>query len=191
MELRCDRAAGGSAASRESPDSALAFEVGGRKALVCYGRPAARGRTVFGGLVPFGELWRAGANEPTVVQLSFDAEVAGLSVRRGKYSLYAVPSREGWTLVLNRAIRQWGLTRPERGEKGTCFESAYTHLVQSAEVGRVPVATETIDHVEELTMRAEPVDDGGTDLLLDWETTRVRIPIRLRDSSAEKATLLG
>jgi hypothetical protein len=86
-DLRCERAGGGQAVERESPDAALRFEVGGNEALLCYGRPAARGRTVFGDLVPFGELWRTGANEPTVLQLSFDADVAGLGVALGKYTL--------------------------------------------------------------------------------------------------------
>jgi hypothetical protein len=135
---------------------------------------------VFGGLVPFGELWRTGANEPTVLQLSFDADVAGLEVAQGKYSLYTVPSPNRWTLVLNRSIRQWGLTRPERGRKGRLFQSAYTPLVQAAEVGRVSVASEKIPYVEELTMRAEPVDVDRTDVLLEWETTGIRIPIRRR-----------
>jgi hypothetical protein len=115
-----------------------------------------------------------------VLQLSFDADVAGLGVALGKYSLYTVPAPDRWTLVLNRSTRQWGLTRPERGRQGRLFQSAYTPLVQSTEVGRVPVASEEIPHVEELTMSAEPVDADRTDVLIEWETTRVRIPVRCR-----------
>jgi len=180
VELACER--GGGDIVRESPDASLAFQVGGRKGLLCYGSPAARGRTVFGDLIPFGELWRTGANEPTILQLTFDATVAGLRVARGKYSLYTIPSEESWTLVVNRAIRQWGLTRPERGKKGTLFQSAYTALVASAEVGRVPVFSEPTGYLERLTIRAEEMDGTRTDLLLEWETTRVRIPIVFRES---------
>lgn len=176
VPLGCER--GGAGVARDSQDGALTFTVGSRDALLCYGRPSTRGRTVFGDLVPFGELWRTGANEPTVLQLSFNAEVAGLRLARGKYSLYTVPSRADWTIVINRATRQWGLTRPERGKNGRLFESAYTPAVRAAEVGRVPVETGVIPHVERLTARAEHVDDCRTDLLIEWETIQVRIPVR-------------
>jgi len=175
VPLRCaPRGAG----DRPSPDGSLSFAVGDSPALLCYGRPSARGRAIFGGVVPWGELWRTGANEPTVLHLPFRAEVAGLRVARGKYALYTVPNPSGWTLVLNRSTRQWGLTRPERGPKGNLFPSAYTSWVAAAEVGRVPVEAREVPHVEQLTFRAEPLDDRTTLLLMEWERTQVVIPIR-------------
>jgi hypothetical protein len=90
-----------------------------------------------------------------------------------------VPSPETWTLVLNGSTRQWGLTRPERGPRGNHFPSAYTPWVQAAEVGRVSVEAREIPHVERLTIRAEVVDALTTDLLIEWERTQVRIPIKV------------
>lgn len=163
--------------SRPSPHEALHFEVAGRPALLCYGRPAANGRTVFGDLLPFDELWRLGANEPTTLHLPFPATIAGVRVRRGKLSLYALPRPDAWTLILNRATRQWGITRPERGGDGRVYNSAYTSAVRSAELGRALLPTETIDHVERLTAHVHVVDQRTTHLVFDWETTRVTIPI--------------
>jgi hypothetical protein len=129
-------------------------------------------------LVPYGELWRTGANEPTVLHLPFPADVAGMSVPRGRYSLYTLPNRDVWTLVINRSTTQWGLTRPERGPKGMLFPNAYTAWVQAAESGRIAVTTRSIPHVEQLTARAEVHDFKTTLVLLEWETTQVQIPIR-------------
>lgn len=180
VPLECGgRGSGEEHGARESPPGALRFLVGGREALLCYGRPAARGRTVFGGLVPWGDLWRLGANEPTVLHLPFSARVAGVRVRRGKVALYAVPAPTGWTLVLNRSTRQWGLTRPERGADGVVYQSAYTGPVRGAELGRVPVETRSTGHVERLTASAERESDRRSVLLLEWETTQLRIPIEV------------
>lgn len=189
VELRCEPAGtpdqlGG----RQSPPASLRFDVGGREALVCYGRPSARGRKVFGELVPFEELWRTGANEPTVLCLPFTAEIAGLRAPRGRYALYTVPSRGHWTLVVNRSVRQWGLTRTERGAGGRVFSSAYTDAVRSAELGRVGVETAEVPYVEQLSIRAEPLASDTTLLLLEWETTQVRIPIRRAESLSRSAT---
>lgn len=161
---------------RDSPYASLRFQVGGEDALLCYGRPSVRGREIFGALVPFGELWRTGANEPTTLHLPFRASVAGLEVPRGVYSLYTVPG-EQWLVVLNRSTRQSGRTRDERGRAGNSFPNAYTALVASAEVGRAPVPSRGCDHVEQLTFRAESAPDRSAHLVLAWERTEVTIPI--------------
>ncbi len=162
---------------RASPHATLRFDVGGHAALLCYSRPSARARKIFGDVVPYGELWRTGANEPTVIHLPFAADVAGLSVAKGSYSLYTVPDPDRWLLVVNRSTRQWGLTRPERGAKGQLFASAYTEMVRRAEVGRMPIETRRIPHVEQLTARAETGADA-TVPLFEWETTQARVPLR-------------
>jgi hypothetical protein len=176
VPLECD-GPDAAAAVRQSPRGALRFTVGDGAALLCYGRPSARGRRVFGGLVPYGELWRLGANEPTVLHLPFAASVAGIRVRKGKLAIYAVPQAEQWTVVLNRSTRQWGLTRPERGRDGRLHPSAYTTSVMRAEIGRTVVQTSSVPHVEQLAARAEVIDDRCTHLVLEWETVSVSIPI--------------
>lgn len=78
-------------AARPSPYDSVRITIGERTAQVCYSRPSAKGRVVFGGIVPFDSLWRTGANEPTILHLPFDAEIAGLAVPAGHYSVYTVP----------------------------------------------------------------------------------------------------
>jgi hypothetical protein len=178
VPLECEpRASNADVSARVSPRESVRFEVGGRAALICYGRPAARGRRVFGDLVPYGELWRLGANEPTVLHLPFVADVAGIRVRRGKLALYAVPDATSWTIVLNRSTRQWGLTRPERGRDGVLYNNAYNAAVQRAELGRARVVVSAVPHVEDFTVRAEVVDSSRTLLFFEWETAQVAVPV--------------
>jgi hypothetical protein len=152
---------------RASPYDSATIRVGTEIALVCYGRPSARGREIFGGLVPYGQLWRTGANEPTILHLPFTAEIAGLIVPPGSYSVYTEPREGDWTLILNRSTSQWG------------HESSYTPEVGAQELGRAAIRTERMDlHVETFTIRSEP-GPAGADMLLEWERTRARIPIRV------------
>jgi hypothetical protein len=155
-------------AGRQSPYDSITVAVDGRQLRICYGRPSAQGREIFGGLVPWGTLWRTGANEPTILHLPFTAEIAGLRVEPGSYSLYTVPQESGeWELIINRATSQWG------------HPGSYTEEVRAQELGRAPIRTERLDQaIEQFTIRGEPVA-GGADVLLEWERTRARIPIRV------------
>lgn len=162
---------------RDSPRSSLRFDIGGKPAQLCYGRPAARGRRIFGELVPFDHLWRTGANEPTVLLLPFPAVVAGIRVPRGRYSVYSIPHESRWTLVLNRSTRQSGRTREEAGKHGNRFPDAYTSAVRAAEVGRAPVRTVMVPYRERLTAMAKVDTPRQTTLVLEWERTGLLIPI--------------
>jgi hypothetical protein len=154
-------------AGRQSPYDSTTVAVSGQELKICYGRPAAAGREIFGGLVPFGTLWRTGANEPTIIHLPFDAEIAGLRVPPGSYSIYTVPAAEEWTLIINRSIAQWG------------HPSSYTAEVEAQELGRATIRTERMNQaVEQFTIRGEPTASGA-DILLEWDRTRARIPIRV------------
>jgi hypothetical protein len=149
-------------------DSAF-VALGDAQAKVCYGRPEAKGRTIMGELVPFGELWRTGANEPTIIHLPVAASIAGLDLEPGSYSLYSLPGESEWTLIVNRSISQWG------------HESAYTDAVRAQEVGRVPVpVSRTPEHVETFTIRSASAGADSAELLLEWENTRVHVPIERR-----------
>ncbi len=161
-------------ATQASPYDSTAIHVGGHQAKICYSRPSMRGRTVFGStLVPYDSLWRTGANDPTILHLPFAAEIAGMKVPAGKYSVYTVPGRDRWTLVLNRSISQGGSTRDE-GQ----FKSAYTPDVRAQELGRAPVPAEAIgEAVEKFTIRSAAAGAATTELIFEWEKTRVRIPI--------------
>lgn len=155
-------------AERASPYDSVDITVGSRTARICYGRPYRKGRQIFGGLVPFDSLWRTGANEPTILHLPFNAEIAGLTVPAGSYSLYTVPKQSGeWTLIVNRSTSQWG------------HPDSYTEAVRAQELGRAPIRTEPMDRaVEQFTIRSQSAGSDRADILLEWEQTRARIPIR-------------
>lgn len=143
-----------------APDSVL-FTVGGEPGKLCYSRPAARGRRVFGNLVEFGKLWRTGANEPTMLFLPVTTRVAGVQLPAGRYIVMTVPGAERWTVLFNTS------------EARTPVEM-FNALT---EVARAHVPAEaTAAHVEQLTFRAER-DTAGPSLILEWERTRVRLPI--------------
>ena len=93
---------------RESPGATLRETVGITEIELAYHRPAVKGRKIWGGLVPFGEVWRLGANEATTLKLGAAAKVAGHDVPAGTYALFAVPGPEKWTLILNKQAEQWG-----------------------------------------------------------------------------------
>jgi hypothetical protein len=152
---------------RPSPFDSTDIRVGNQTLRVCYGRPGVKERQIYGGLVPYDTLWRTGANEATILHIPFAADIAGIRVQPGSYSLYTVPRQGDWTIIINRSTSQWG------------HESTYTPEVRAQEVGRAQVKTERMDQLVELfTIREERVGNG-TNILLEWERTRVRIPVRI------------
>lgn len=152
---------------RTSPFDSARINIGGAVAQICYSRPSARGRTVMGGMLPYGKLWRTGANEPTILHLPVAAEIAGIRVEPGSYSVYTVPGEDTWTVIINRSTTQWG------------HEGTYTPAIQQQEVGRGDVKAERLDsHVEMFTIRSEPATPAAASLILEWERTRVVIPVR-------------
>jgi hypothetical protein len=155
------------AQGRKSPLDSLTFSVAEHPVKVCYGRPSSRGRVMIGGNnVPFGKLWRTGANEPTIFFTPVALTVAGIKVAPGKYSLYSVPGPKEWQVIVNRSTSQWG------------EESNYTDKVKAQEVGRATVTTEQVaEPIETFTIRSEPSGGKGAGLVLEWEKTRIRIPI--------------
>ncbi len=150
-------------AKRPSPLDSVQVSVGGSTLKVCYGRPSARGRVMLGGELPFGQPWRLGANEPTRLFLPFAAEVAGVRVEPGAYSLYVVPQQATWEVHVNKAVDRWGI--PINAQ------------VEAQDVGKGTVPVETLTQpVEQLTLSL--VAGEPTELVVEWEKARVRIPIR-------------
>ncbi len=150
-------------ATRASPLDSTQLTIDSATVKVCYGRPSARGRAIMDSLVPFGQPWRLGANEPTRLYLPFAAEVAGVRVPAGTYSLYVVPQASSWEVHVNRDVNRWGI--PINAQ------------VEAADVGKGTVPVETLAQpVEQLTLRL--VAGTPAELVVEWEKTRVRIPIR-------------
>jgi DUF2911 family protein len=155
-------------AGRKSPLDSLTFRVQGKPVKVCYGRPSSRGRVMIGGAeVPYGKLWRTGANEPTIFFTPVALDLAGITVPPGKYSLYSVPGAKDWEIIVNRSTTQWGK------------EDQYTDKVKAQEVGRAKVPVEALTQpIETFTIRAEPASGNAQALVLEWEKARVRVAVK-------------
>lgn len=165
-------------AARPSPYDSAMVTVGDAAAKVCYSRPAVRGRLVFGGLVPYDTLWRTGANEPTTIHLSRGAEIAGIAVEAGSYTLYTVPDTDQWSVVVNASTSQWGMTAEMPGEDGSIVPSSYTDEVRAQEVGRAPIETEQHEYTERFTTSFGSPTGSEVDLYFDWAATRITVPMR-------------
>ncbi len=154
-------------AKRASPLDSASIRLAGGVVKVCYSSPRVRGRKIMGGLVPFGEPWRLGANEATAIHLTSPATIAGVAVSPGWYSLYVTPGEREWRVVVNRQARRWGIPIDQG--------------VRAADVGSaaVPVGR-TAGPVEDLTLAFRPTGAASADLVIEWERTSVRIPVVLR-----------
>jgi len=156
------------AQERPSPFAQVNIALGDETATFCYSRPSARDRAVMGSLVPFGQVWRVGANEATQLHLPFDAEVGGEPVPAGSYSLYAVPGEEEWEFFLSMVYQRWGVPVDD--------------ATRDAEVASFTrTAAETDGMVETFTVTWEEHGEGMGHLVLEWENTRVEIPIHHAD----------
>jgi hypothetical protein len=159
------RGASADLGQRASPlDSAVA-RLGGDEVKVCYSRPSARGRVIMGGLVPFGEPWRLGANEATTLHVPVAVQVGDVNLKPGVYSLYAIPGAKTWQIVVNESATRWGIP--------------IDATVRAHDVGTVTVPSGRTDApIEMLTLRLEPGGEGVLGLVAEWERTRVRLTVR-------------
>lgn len=151
---------------RASPfDSAsVVLEPGPVK--VCYSRPRKLGRPIMGRLVPFGEPWRLGADEATAIHLPAAGTVAGVALEPGWYSLYVIPGEEEWRIVVNGEVRRWGIPIDDE--------------VRRSDIGTGTVPVESTDELVELmTIRMERRSASAADLVVEWDRTRVRVPVIL------------
>ena len=144
-----------------SPSAVAGQTIGFTQIEVTYGRPAVRERVIFAadGLAPFGEVWRTGANESTVVTFSDDIFVEGELVEAGVYSLYTIPGENEWTVIINDKL-SWG----------TQYDEVEDRL-------RVLVTPEESFHVEQMMIYFEDVTVESGTLYIHWGTTRVPIDL--------------
>ncbi len=139
---------------RASPHETVSATVDGAKVSVTYGRPYVKGRKVFAadGLVPFGKVWRAGADEATILETDKPLAFGALNVPAGKYSLYAIPGETEWTLIINKKTGQWGTDYPEAENLGKVTMAA----------SKAPAL------VEQFTIAVADTPAGG-EIHLSWE----------------------
>lgn len=143
-----------------SPRDSTLADFGGAHLAVDYGRPFKRGRVIFGDVVPWGEVWRTGANEATGFTTSRDLEIGGVAVPAGRYTLWTLPTAAGWKLIINRQTGQWG-----------------TEYDPAQDLARVDMQTRELDEpVEEFTILLEPQGQGGV-LRLMWDELEAFVPV--------------
>lgn len=131
-------------------------------ARVIYSRPQKRNREVFGKLVPYGEVWRTGANEATELTLYKDMTVADAEVKAGTYTVFTIPQENEWTIILNKRVHTWG---------------AYEYSDQEDLVRiNVPVRTSPTS-IESFSVAFEPKENGA-DLLMGWDDKYVAVPFK-------------
>ena len=124
---------------QSSPKATVFQTVGLTDVEVVYSRPAARGRAVFGNLVPFGKLWRTGANENTTISFSDDVVIEGKTLKKGKYALYTIPKIGSWEIIFYNTTNNWGtpedFTEANVALRTTVKEEALTKAVESFTIG--------------------------------------------------------
>jgi hypothetical protein len=91
-----------------SPPAKVSGKAGNANITIAYSQPSVKGRVVFGDLVPYGKVWRTGANEATVFETDSDIMVEGKKLAAGKYALFTIPGEKSWTIIFNKTWNQWG-----------------------------------------------------------------------------------
>lgn len=147
-----------------SPRQTVEQQFSVTKISIEYGRPAVKGRKIFGELVPFGQVWRAGANEATKITFGQEVLFGGQKVKKGTYALYIVPQEKEWKIILNRGVNNWG---------------AYTYDAKE------DVATTTVpvkmmnEKMERFTINFEDITDEKLNLVFEWDKTRADVPVEI------------
>ena len=146
-----------------SPRDSAVADIGGAHLAVDYGRPFKRGRPIFGGIVPWGEVWRTGANAATGFTTTRDLEIGGATVPAGRYTLWSLPTPSGWKLIVNKQTGQWG-----------------TEYHPEQDLVRVDMQTRRLpETVEKFTIMLDPAGSGGV-LRLQWDDTEAFVPVRVK-----------
>ena len=145
-----------------SPNAITTLKYENSYIKITYCRPHNRGRTVFGGMIPYGKVWRTGANEATEITVTRGITMGGRRLAAGTYTLFTIPYPDRWTIIINSELGLWGAYE---------YDSRYDVLKFD-----VPV-TLTDKHYEPFTIEFEQ-KEKGTSLLMRWDQTKVAIPIQ-------------
>ena len=144
-----------------SPTQTLQQDFGVSSMQLIYSRPAMKGRKIFGDLVPYGKVWRTGANAATRIKFNDDVLFGGQPVKAGEYALYTIPGENEWDVIINKGSANWG-----------------TDYKQEDDIVRVKAKPAKLnDAVESFTMQFENVKPTSSDLKIMWEKTAVAVPV--------------
>jgi hypothetical protein len=149
---------------RKSQPGAVAQRIATTEITIAYSRPVARGRELFGALVPYGAVWHPGADKATSIAISRDLHVSDRPLAAGKYSVWAIPRAETWTMIFSRAADVFHHPYPGEAEDALRFD----------------VTPEAAPHMETLTYDFPVVDGKDAILRLHWGTTMIRMAIRVQ-----------
>lgn len=145
-----------------SPRQTVEQQFSVSKITVDYGRPGVKGRKVFGELVPYGKVWRAGANSSTKIEFRQPVIFGGASVPPGKYGLYILPAEKDWKVILNSDSQSWG-----------------TEYDASKDRYSVTVPVQSLKEKQEFfEITMEPLDDNALDLVFAWDHVKTVVPVR-------------
>ena len=151
----------GAEAQRPSPPATAKCDLpGGKSVAADYSRPQMKGRKIFGGLVPYGQVWRAGANEATTFVTTADLVIGGKHVPAGSYTLFTIPDKDKWTLIISKKTGEWGIPYPEG------FDLVRVDMKAGATSAPVESFTTAFDK-----------DSNGCTLRMKWENTHVTVDI--------------
>jgi len=147
---------------RPSPPATAACKIAdGKTITVDYSSPRMKGRKIFGGLVPYGQVWRAGANEATTFVTTADFLVGDKRIPAGSYTLFVIPNEDKWTLIISKKTGEWGDPYPGEAED-------FARAGMKASKLPAPVENFTIEFDQ---------SGAGCAIHLDWETTRASVEI--------------
>ncbi len=147
-----------------SPASTLKQRIGLTDIEISYSRPSMKGRVIFGGLLPYGQIWRTGANTATKITFSTAVKLGGADVPAGAYALYSIPGADEWTVILNKVSGQWGSYQ-------------YDQKNDLVRVKAKPVMLPT--PVETFGIGFADLSDQSATLFLTWEKTRVPVKLEI------------
>jgi hypothetical protein len=149
---------------RLSPKAEAMQTVGYTDVTISYGRPGVKGRVIWGKLVPYNAVWRAGANEATKITFSTDVKIEGKQLKKGSYSFFAIPGKTEWTLIFNKVADQWG-----------AFE-----YNESEDALRIKVKPEKSNWQEWLAYTITKTSDNSAVISLEWEKLKIPFKIEVR-----------
>jgi hypothetical protein len=161
---------------RASPNATVSQVVGVTDVTITYCRPGVKGRVIWGGLVPYGQVWRTGANEATTIAFSSDVSIDGHTLAAGTYALMTIPEKDEWTIIFNKDAKQWG---------------AYDYKAADDAL-RIKAKPEPAPFTERMTFTFPDTTNDATEVALSWDKLRVAFTVKVDTvglvvSSARKA----
>lgn len=144
------------------PGQATLTFADGKTVTIDYSRPSMRNRKIFGGLVPYDQVWRTGANAATSLKTNVDLDIGGTSVPAGNYTLYTLPGMNSWQLIVNKQTGQWG-----------------TEYNQNQDLARIPMkVTQRSSGLETFTISFDKAGGDSGVLKLEWENTLASVDVK-------------